>query len=90
MLPEAKHENLLYVSNGNSSVTVFSYRHRVLVGTLTGFTYPAGECSDVAGDVFITDYSANTITEYAHGAAQPLRTLQDPGGPSIWMRRRSV
>jgi hypothetical protein len=86
MLPEAKSEDLLYVSRaiytkGNSLVLVFSYPRGKAVGTLTGFSDPTGECVDKNGDVFITDSNASGVGyvyEYAHGGKTPITTLNDP------------
>jgi FlaG/FlaF family flagellin (archaellin) len=75
--PAAKSGDLLYVTNANGTVTVYSYPQGKLVGTLTGFEKPFGACSDKKGNVYITDYSSTKITEYAHGATKPLRTLKD-------------
>jgi hypothetical protein len=78
MLPEAKGEDLLYVSNpGNRTVTVYTYRKGRLVGTLTGFNFPWGLCSDKAGNVFVTDYRNDQIVEYGHGGSNPINTLED-------------
>jgi hypothetical protein len=82
--PEAKRRSLLYISDGSTyDVYVYSYPGGKLVGTLTGFTEPAGECADKAGHVFITSstfYGTGTIFEYAHGGTQPIQTLNDPAG----------
>jgi hypothetical protein len=86
-LPEAKSIGLLYVAgsqNGqNGSAYVYTYPQGRLVGTLTGFAEPFGECTDSAGNVFIVAYSngstsASTIYEYAHGGTKPIATLSDP------------
>ena len=69
--------DLLYVSNGNGTVTVYRYWQRDLVGTLSGFTLPTGECVDTAGNIFITDSDARDIVEYAHGGKSPARYLRD-------------
>ena len=45
MLPEAKSETLLYVSNVYT-ITVYSYPKGKLVGTLSDFEKPYGECVD--------------------------------------------
>jgi hypothetical protein len=45
MLPEAKNEALLYVSNVYT-ITVYSYPKGKLVGTLSDFEKPYGECVD--------------------------------------------
>jgi hypothetical protein len=79
MLPEAKNENLFYISDGGSNVYVFSYSLAQLVGKLTGFDEAGGLCSDHAGNVWIPDWAQGTITEYAHGGSEPISTLYDPG-----------
>jgi hypothetical protein len=79
MAPEAKSDDLLYVSDrGTKDVYVYSYPQRVLVGTLTGFDWPSGECTDRAGDVFIANWSAANVLEYAHAGTTPIATLSDP------------
>ena len=50
-----------------------------LVGTLRGFDFPSGVCSDPQGNVFITnELSADTV-EYSHGGTSPIATFYDPG-----------
>jgi hypothetical protein len=78
MLPEAKDEDLLYVSNVYT-ITVYSFPKGKLVGTLSDFEKPYGECVDAKGNVYITDSSFGTIYEYAHGGTKPIKTLKDPG-----------
>ena len=87
MLPEAKHDDLLYIAGTpvfpNGVVYVYTYPQGKLFGTLTGFAAPSGECADSAGDVFIVAYSngsmnSTTIYEYAHGGGSPIATLSDP------------
>lgn len=77
MASDAKSKDLLYVTNG--PVDVCSYPQGELVGQLTGFSWAYGDCTDKIGNVYITDYKENTIVEYAHGGAQPIRTLSVPG-----------
>jgi len=84
MLPSAKTGDLLYVSSSDGSVYVYRYLNRQLVGALSGFIKPLGECVDRSGNVFITAYSSVTETsssiyEYAHGGSSPIATLSDPG-----------
>jgi hypothetical protein len=76
-------QDLLYVSNTNGEVTVYRYWLHTLVGVLTNFTQPLGECADKSnGNVFITDYSAKTILEFAHGGTKPIKKLSDsPNAP---------
>jgi hypothetical protein len=78
MDPAAASSDLLYVTNSNGTVTVYTYPKGKLVGSLSGFQKPYGACADAGGNVYITDYSTTKITEFAHGAKKPLRTLKDP------------
>lgn len=74
MLPEAKHDDLLYVTdNGvldDGMVHVFSYPAGKEVGTIGVGGNPEGECVDKAGDVWITRFSFTSVVEYAHGGGQ--------------------
>lgn len=80
MLPEAKGEDLLYVTNvqpPDSRVFVFSYPRGKLVGALKfGNLLPAWECSDRYGNVFI---NYGVIVEYAHGGTKPIQTISYSG-----------
>lgn len=84
MVPQAKQTSLLYVSNaGTQDVTVYTYLDGgglVLVGTLTGFSFPTGMCSDVAGNVWIPDYDTRKIEEFAHGGTSPVFTIHQQSG----------
>jgi hypothetical protein len=73
----AKKVDLLYISDGNGNVTVYTYWQKTLVGQLTGFQEPMGECADKAGDVFIADYAAKKILEYEHAGKKPIATIDD-------------
>jgi hypothetical protein len=77
MLPEAKNEALLYVSNVYT-ITVYSWPKGKLVGTLNNFDKPYGECVDAKGDVYVTDSTFGKIYEYAHGGTKPIHVLKDP------------
>jgi hypothetical protein len=80
-------QDLLYVAVNtppNGRVFVYTYPQGKLLQKLSGFSRPAGECMDSAGDVFITslaNYSSfsSTIFEYAHGSETPIAELNDPG-----------
>jgi hypothetical protein len=77
MSPNARRGDLLYITDAKSAeVFVYSLRDLKLSGTLAGFSYPAGECSDSRGNVWITD--ASRIVEYAHGGTTPISILSDP------------
>lgn len=80
MLPEAKSDDLLYVSNNSGhGVSVFSYPKGKPMGSLSGFSNPAGECVDQSGDVFVVDAGgAGTIYEYTHGGTAPVAELSAP------------
>lgn len=80
MDPSAKSKTLIYISDaepGAGTVYVFSYPALKLVGKLTGFVQPLGECADAVGDVWVVDYSTSLISEYAHGATKPKAILRD-------------
>jgi hypothetical protein len=86
MLPEARTDNLLYVSDQSNGVMVYSYPPGGLkfVGMLNGVTQPLGLCLDKAQDVWVTEssFSGNHLVfEYAHGGVQPIATLSVPGTP---------
>jgi DNA-binding beta-propeller fold protein YncE len=78
--PAASSSELLYVSDaGTNDVYVYTLPNRKLTGKLTGFDQPQGECSDTAGNVFITNTEKSEIVEYAHAASKPTQTLKDHG-----------
>lgn len=77
MLPEATHEDLLYVSDQGPKVYVLSYPSGKSVGVLRGFNGSAGECVDASGNVWVADEVASEIVEYAHGGAKRIATLRD-------------
>lgn len=79
--PEAKNDNLLYVSDqGTYDVYMYSYPAGKLVGTLTDQNNPSGMCVDAKGDVFVTQlYGGGHIVEYAHGGTSAIESLSDPG-----------
>jgi hypothetical protein len=83
MLPEAKSENLLYVSSYDKYVNVYAYPKGKLVGTLTGFGILGGECSDKFGDVWVIDNQDSRLYEYAHGGTTPIATLDTPAGDPL-------
>lgn len=69
--------DLVYVSdNIANQVYVLSYPNGDLVQTLGGFDSPMGECSDLRGNVWITNYLSNQLNEYSHGGASPIATLK--------------
>jgi hypothetical protein len=82
MLPEAKHEDLLYVSDNSYEVVyVFSYPAGRKVGTLVVGGEPAGECVDKAGDVWITRFRTTSVVEYAHGGTTKIGAVSTYPNP---------
>jgi hypothetical protein len=83
MARDAKKHDLLYISDsfpyGSNDVYVYSYPKGKLKGQLTGFNEPSGQCVDKAGDVFIANFGASQILEYAHGGTRPIHTISDSG-----------
>lgn len=81
MLPEAKSEDLLYVSNGVSGVVyIFAYPSGKPVGKLSNLNGPEGLCVDGSGDVFVVAQGSSRIYEYPHGSTDRVRQLKDPYG----------
>lgn len=82
MLPEAKSETLLYVSDlYNNRVDVYSYPGLKAVGELTtDMLSPDGLCTDAKGDLFVVNNTPNDddIVEFAHGGTTPIQTMVDP------------
>src|SRR6202041_1378919 len=73
-------QDLLYISDaGSNHVSVYALPGRKLMQTLPGFDEPQGECSDEAGNVFITNTQKSEILEYAHGGTKPMHRLKVGG-----------
>jgi hypothetical protein len=95
MLPEAKHEDLLYVagltSSSPSQIALFAFKYTslTLVGTLKLGSLPEGLCSDAHGDVYVTEQVgyAGQLVEFKHGASISNRTISttpyQPWGCSV-------
>jgi hypothetical protein len=86
MLPEAKREDLLYVSASDGRLYVYSYPKHKLVGKISGLEpHVQGECVDTTGHIFVTAQSASgltgTIYEFRRGGTKPIASLVDPGAP---------
>lgn len=79
----AKSESLLYTSDQtHSTVNVYDFKgaKEALVGQLTGFLVPYGECVDRSNNVYIVDLFLSEIFEYAHGGTSPIATAFDNYG----------
>lgn len=79
--PEARAaRRVLFVSDlGSKSVEIFKLPSLKLVGQLSGFNFPEGECSDKRGNIWVTDEYAQQLDELSH-AGSIIKTLSDPTG----------
>ena len=75
MVPGAKSQDLLYVSNSDGAVYVYSYPEGKKVGRLSGVGAFA-LCSDGQGNVWMGE--GHKLVEYEHGGTTPIKTLSDP------------
>jgi hypothetical protein len=83
--------DLLYVSDGREGVRIFTFPQGNFVGTITGLVNERSQCSDVDGNVFITQWGSDSqggkIVEYAHDGAGPINTANFTGlseAPSLF------
>ena len=87
MRAETPGTDLVYVSDADGEVTVYNFQTMSLVGVLTNFENPTGECVDTNGNVYIADAAREVIYEYAHGGTKAIKTLSDspyvPNGCSV-------
>jgi len=73
-------KKLLYISDlSTNDVYVYNDQTGKAVGTLTGFNEPYGQCVDKKGNVWITNFGEASVVEYAHGRAEPIKTLSTDG-----------
>ena len=71
---------VLFVSDsGTSDVYIYSLPTLKVIGTVTGFSQPQGECSDTKGNVWVTDTIAQIIYELNHHGRLE-NELADTGG----------
>jgi hypothetical protein len=75
MLPEAKGEDLLYITN-YSEVSVLTYPGLKRVGVLKGFFSAAGECVDSDGNIYVGNEKPVAVYEYAHGSSKRVATFR--------------
>jgi hypothetical protein len=74
----SKDQSLLYVSDPKAGdVYMIALPSGSLVGKLTGFSYPVGDCIDQHGNVFVDDDAESQVRAYAHGARSAFRVLND-------------
>ena len=71
-------DDLVYATSGTcGGICVFTYPKGTLKFKITVDGGAEGDCSDSAGNVFVTNNSQ--ILEYAHGGTTPIATLTLPG-----------
>lgn len=71
---------LLYIADaGVNDVLVYTWPRLRLIGNLSGFKVPQGECVDPAGNVWIANTLRSEMLEFAHGGLKPIGRLADPG-----------
>ncbi|MGC9991973.1 MAG: hypothetical protein ABSD52_06235 [Candidatus Cybelea sp.] len=75
-------KRLLYVGDDSTNdVYVYNYKSGKLLGTLTGFDGPYGECVDGKGDIYIANFDAGNVVEYTRGGTKLLNTYESGGTP---------
>jgi sugar lactone lactonase YvrE len=79
ILPGAKHQKLLYVTDWTAS-TVLIYNQNDIgegpIGEITnGIDEPQGNAVDKHGTLYVADNGNNTVTEYPKGSTSPSVTL---------------
>ncbi len=73
---------LIYISDWSThDVFVYNYKNYTMVGQLTGFKVPYGQCVDDERNVWIAEFSGRDVVEYAHGGKIPLKRLHTNGYP---------
>jgi hypothetical protein len=77
MLPSTSSRDLIYATGGCGGACVISYPDGKTVDSITIGGGVVGDCSDSAGNVFITNN--NQVLEYAHGGTTPIATLDLSG-----------
>jgi hypothetical protein len=77
MMPGTSSGGLVYATGGCGGACVLSYPQGKIVGSIIIDGGVWGDCSDSAGNVFVTNN--NQVLEYAHGGTTPVATLSLPG-----------
>lgn len=77
--PDAKRApRLLFISDyGAGDVSIFTLPDLTLKGTLTGFSFPEGECSDASGNIWIANTGASQMLLYTRTGTL-VKTLSVP------------
>jgi hypothetical protein len=88
MSPDAKRiKKLLYVSDWSSNdVYVYDFKKGTLEGQLSGLNDPYGQCVDKKGNLWVVAFGGSSVSEYARGRTQTVKTLKtdyQPMGCSV-------
>jgi hypothetical protein len=77
MSPNAKRiKKLLYVSDWSSNdIYVYDFNKGNLVGQLSGLNDPYGQCVDKKGNIWVVAFGGSSVSEFAHGGTQTVKTL---------------
>jgi hypothetical protein len=83
--PNLHKKGLIYASDYElGSVDIYDYaKPTKVVGQITGFDYPYGQCVDKAGDVYVVDLGTASIYEYSHGSINYFNFATDNYGYPI-------
>jgi len=81
---------LIYVTNGNNTVTEYAFGttgetstpHGIIVGDQTGLSGPTGIAFDSAGNIYVANNGNGTITEYSKGSTGNVIPIAIISGPS--------
>ena len=83
--------DLAYVADGNGEVVVFNFSNDSLAGYALPLD-PKGDCVDKKGDVFVADFGALKVDEYAHGGKKPIAVIDtspyQPYACSVDLKKR--
>lgn len=85
MSPDYKKKTLVYASDYTlGTVDIYDYaKPTKIVGQITGFNAPYGQCVNKAGDVYVVDFGTGGIYEYSHGATNYFNYAADGYGYPI-------
>lgn len=80
-IARAKTELLFVSDSATSDVYIYTIPSLKVVGTITGFSQPQGECSDAKGDVWVTDTNGQIVYELSHHG-QLISQISDSSNPA--------
>ncbi|HMF28301.1 MAG TPA: hypothetical protein VKE42_05980, partial [Candidatus Cybelea sp.] len=80
--PNLNKTALIYASDyPNGTVDIYDFaKPNKVVGQITGFYEPYGQCVDKAGDIYVVDFGTAGIYEYTHGSVNYFNFASDNYG----------